>query len=318
MGIVKGDHPDVKQAKPEPDIFCVAADKLSKEFKGEDCLVVEDSPLGVQAGIKGGMQVLMVPHPELNLEETRHATLTIDSLNSFSPQDFGLPAYPYKPVTHVIFDMDGLLLNTQNMYSEASAKILQKHGKESDWNFKMKVIGRGADEVAELAVQHYGLPYTGAEYLRLHQEETHAMFPSCDLLPGVEKLLKHLHSRNIPMAVATSSNRDVMEIKTSAKHSKIFSLFHHIVTGCDPEVSKLKPDPQIYDVCRSRFKEGPEAGSCLVFEDAPNGVVAGVAAGMQVVMIPHHRVSKDFLLPATQLLPTMEDFQPQDFGLPPF
>ena len=40
----------------------------------------------IQAGIKGGMQVLMVPHPELNLEETRHATLTIDSLNSFSPQ----------------------------------------------------------------------------------------------------------------------------------------------------------------------------------------------------------------------------------------
>jgi len=316
--IVKGDHPEVRRAKPEPDIFFVAADKLSGALCAEDCLVVEDSPLGVQAGVSAGMQVLMVPHPELNPDRTNQATLKVQSLQHFNPQNFGLPAYPFKPVTHVIFDMDGLLLNTQNIYSAASAKILEKHGKQSDWNFKMKVIGRCAKEVAEMAVEHYDLPYTGEQYLRMHQEETHAVFPTCDLLPGVEDLLRHLKSRNIPIAVATSSRRDVMEIKTSAKHSEIFSLFNHIVTGCDPEVSKLKPNPEIYDVCRRRFKGCPEAGSCLVFEDAPNGVEAALAAGMQVVMIPHHKVSKDFLLPATQLLASMEDFVPQDFNLPPY
>ena len=53
--------------------------------------------------------------------------------------------------------------------------------------------------------------------------------------------------------------------------------------GCDAELVKSKPDPQIYDLARQRFEDGAEAGQCLVFEDAPNGVEAGLAAGMQVL-----------------------------------
>ena len=56
----------------------------------------------------------------------------------------------------------------------------------------------------------------------------------------------------------------------------------------------------------------------MVFEDAPNGVTAGLEAGMQVVMVPHHKVTRQFRLAATQVLATLEHFQPQDFGLPPF
>ena len=67
-----------------------------------------------------------------------------------------------------------------------------------------------------------------------------------------------------------------------------------------------------------RFPTVPEARQCLVFEDAPNGVTAGLEAGMQVVMVPHHKVTKEFRLAATQVLATLEHFQPQDFGLPPF
>ncbi|XP_023342158.1 uncharacterized protein LOC111711905 [Eurytemora carolleeae] len=314
--IIKGDNPEVRRAKPSPDIFLLAASKLN--IAPEDCLVVEDAPLGVQAGLDGGMQVLMVPDYKLDPEHAKLASHSVQHLHQFDPKDFGLPSFGYKPVTHIIFDMDGLLLNTMNMYSEASARILGKHGKQSDWNFKMKVIGRKYLEVATMAVEHYELPYTPEEYLRLHQEETFSMFPTCELLPGAEKLIRHLHARNIPIAVATSSTRDVMEMKTKSKHSEIFSLFSHIVTGCDPEVIRGKPSPDIFEVCRTRFKDAPYASQCLVFEDAPNGVEAGIAAGMQVVMIPHHKVTKEHLLPATQLLPSLLDFQPQDFNLPSF
>jgi len=317
--IVTGDHDAVKNAKPAPDIFLYAADKLG--FKGEltqDCLVVEDAPLGVDAGCNAGMQVVMVPDKRLNPSFTSKATISLSNLHQLNLEQFGLPAYPYKPVTHVIFDMDGLLLNTQIMYSSVSARILAQHGKEPDYNFKMKVIGRRSQEVASMAVEHYQLPYTGEEYLQIHESELHALFPTCDLLPGVERLLNHLHQNKIKIAVATSSARNIMEMKTKLKHTEIFSLFDHIVTGCDPELEKSKPDPQIYDLARKRFADCPDAGSCLVFEDAPNGVEAGIAAGMQVVMIPHHKADKKYLMPATQLLSTMADFQPQDFGLPPF
>eukprot|EP00092_Neocalanus_flemingeri_P023699 GFUD01025703.1.p1 GENE.GFUD01025703.1~~GFUD01025703.1.p1 ORF type:complete len:456 (-),score=168.62 GFUD01025703.1:229-1596(-) len=318
--IVLGDNQMVKNAKPAPDIFIVAAEHFKNDgVNQEDCLVVEDAPLGVAAGKAAGMQVLMVPDERMGEAERKEATLAFNSLQDFDPRDFGLPGYGYTPVTHVIFDMDGLLLNTQTMYSQVSSRILAQHGKTPDWDFKMTVIGRQASEVADMAVAHYSLPYTGQEYLKMHEAELYSLFPTCSLLPGVEKLVRHLHAHNIPIGVATSSARKVMDIKTSTKHSEFFSLFSPIVTGCDPNIKQAKPSPEIYQLCASRFSAPPSSGaSCLVFEDAPNGVQAGLAAGMQVAMIPHHKVKKEYLMPATQVLATMEDFRPEDFGLPPF
>eukprot|EP00090_Calanus_glacialis_P003431 TRINITY_DN12544_c0_g1_i1.p1 TRINITY_DN12544_c0_g1~~TRINITY_DN12544_c0_g1_i1.p1 ORF type:complete len:468 (-),score=148.35 TRINITY_DN12544_c0_g1_i1:66-1388(-) len=318
--LVLGDNELVKNAKPAPDIFIVAAENFKKDgIDAEDCLVVEDAPLGVAAGKAAGMQVLMVPDLRMDEANRKEATLALNSLDEFDPRDFGLPGFGYTPVTHVIFDMDGLLLNTQTMYSQVSAKILAQLGKTPDWDFKMKVIGRQASEVADMAVAHYSLPYTGQEYLEMHQAELYSMFPSCSLLPGVEKLVRHLHAHNISMGVATSSTKKVMDIKISSKHSDFFSLFNPIVTGCNPTIKQAKPSPEIYQLCASMFSSPPSSpSSCLVLEDAPNGVQAGLAAGMQVVMIPHNKVKKEYLMPATQVLATMEHFRPQDFGLPAY
>lgn len=320
--IVLGDDDRVLKAKPAPDIFLVAASQFSdKGVEPRDCLVVEDAPLGVEAGKAAGMQVLMIPDDRMAQIHKENATQSLSSLHDFDPSVFGLPSYPYTPVTHVIFDMDGLLLNTQEMYSKVGGALLASHGKTSDWEFKMKVIGRKAEEAAAMIVEHYGLPYTGPEYLTLHESKLHSLFPTCDLLPGVEKLVKHLKDNNIPMCVATSSSRRVLDIKISMKHKQFFSQFSHIVTGCDSRLKTAKPSPEIYQLAASSFPvdKGPVSpASCLVFEDAPNGVTASLAAGMQVVMIPDCRVKKEYLLPATQVLSSMEDFLPQDFGLPPF
>ena len=304
--IVLGDDPRVKNAKPAPDIFLTAAEQLRQLDssgncdKVEDSLVVEDAPLGVEAGRAAGMPVLMVPHPKLAEDETKAASKVVKTLTSFDPRDFGLPGYRYTRVDHIIFDMDGLLLNTQDMYSQVGQAMLAKHGKEPDYEFKMKVVGRAAPEAAKMIVEHYGLPYTPEDYLAAFEAQTAELFPTCDLLPGVERLLRHFHCHNIPMAVATSSSRKNFELKTSTKHSEIFSLFSHIVTGDHPEVrGEAKPSPRIYEIARSQFSASNP--TCLVFEDAPNGVSAGLAAGMQVVMVPHHKVPKHFLLSATQV-----------------
>lgn len=319
--IVLGDDPRVKNAKPAPDIFLTAAEQLRQlDSSGncdevEDSLVVEDAPLGVEAGRAAGMPVLMVPHPKLAEDETKAASKVVKTLTSFDPRDFGLPGYRYTRVDHIIFDMDGLLLNTQDMYSQVGQAMLAKHGKEPDYEFKMKVVGRAAPEAAKMIVEHYGLPYTPEDYLAAFEAQTAELFPTCDLLPGVERLLRHFHCHNIPMAVATSSSRKNFELKTSTKHSEIFSLFSHIVTGDHPEVrGEAKPSPRIYEIARSQFSASNP--TCLVFEDAPNGVSAGLAAGMQVVMVPHHKVPKQFLLSATQVVTSMEHFSPEDFGLP--
>ncbi|XP_063836681.1 probable pseudouridine-5'-phosphatase [Ostrinia nubilalis] len=89
--------PDVDRGKPHPDIYLVAANRFPEKPKPIQCLVFEDSACGVEAATAAGMQVVMIPDPRLDREQTRHATLVIRSLMDFQPELFGLPPFDEKP-----------------------------------------------------------------------------------------------------------------------------------------------------------------------------------------------------------------------------
>lgn len=120
---------------------------------------------------------------------------------------------------------------------------------------------------------------------------------------------------------------------------EIFNLFNHRVYGStDPDVKIGKPAPDIFLVACKRFGDKPKPadvsiigqtrecliykihffGQCLVFEDAPNGVRAACLAGMQSVMVPDKNVSQELRKEATIVIDSLEQFQPEIFGLPPF
>ncbi|KAK9294900.1 hypothetical protein QLX08_010645 [Tetragonisca angustula] len=209
-------------------------------------------------------------------------------------------------------------MHTELIYTKAINHITNRYGREFTWDHKAKTMGFKTKDVAQAAVEMLSLPITADEFenevVKLYQE----LFPSADLMPGVEQLLRHLKQNNIPIALATSSNKENFELKTQ-KWKHIFDLFNHkVLGGSDPEVTNGKPAPDIFLIAAKRFTDNPDPSKCLVFEDAPNGVKAAITAGMQVVMVPDPMLPKNYIKNPTLIVNSLEEFQPELFGLPPY
>ncbi len=182
-------------------------------------------------------------------------------------------------VRAVIFDLDGVLLDTEPLYTEAAQAVLTPLGKTYDFELKRRIMGGSAMAGAAVVVQALGLAMSPAEYLEQRKATLERLLPTARAVPGAPQLVETLAQRRIPMAVATSSERRLFLRKT--ERHPFFSLFDRIICGDDPRVKRAKPAPDIFLLAASELGYLPE--DCLVFEDAPNGVQAARAAGMRVI-----------------------------------
>ncbi len=220
---------------------------------------------------------------------------------------------PPQPVSHVLFDMDGLLLDTEIIYTEVTQTIVSRYDKVFDWSIKSNMIGLRAIDSAVYLVSALDLPLSPEDYLHQRDQLLRIAFATARALPGAENLIRHLHHHRIPIGLATSSDFELYQIKAH-RHADWFRLFDTVVAGDDPEVKWGKPAPDIFLVAASRLSAPPD--STLVFEDAPSGLQAGLAANMRVVAIPDPHMDTGRYKGADLILNSLEDFNPSYYGLP--
>lgn len=181
----------------------------------------------------------------------------------------------------MVFDMDGLLLDTEPISMKTFVAACREYDFEPDLEIYYQCIGTNSERTREILIKGYGPDFPFTEVLKLwrmsYDEATRQSIP---VKSGVISLLEYLGKRPLKKAVATSSRRDNAVKKLT--RAQILHFFDFILGG--DQITRGKPDPEMYlAACR---KLGAEPERCLALEDSENGVRSALSAGLLVIQVP--------------------------------
>lgn len=192
-----------------------------------------------------------------------------------------------RPVAAVVFDMDGVLFDTETQYEKAVLAAAREFGVDITSEFFRSTVGSPWPVVRQQMLDHYGADMAVDQLAEVSRRIFRELTETQDILkPGVLELLDRLDELGLPRAVATSSARPTVE-RHLLRH-KLAGRFHGIAAHGDYERHKPHPDPFL----KAAALLGVEPQACLALEDSHHGVRSASSAGMMTVMVPD-------LLPAT-------------------
>ncbi len=189
-----------------------------------------------------------------------------------------------QPISAVIFDLDGVLADSEPWWNQIDTKLLAEHGVTYRGQYHENVLGVSYRLAVEFYKNAFPISASDEELMWRRGEIATEFFANrIDLFPSAETTLKELRQLKLRLAVATSS------VSASARpfldRTGIRSLFEVIVTG--DEVQRGKPHPDIYLFTAEKLDV--PAAACLVIEDSLSGVAAAKAANMRVAAVPDTR-----------------------------
>lgn len=181
----------------------------------------------------------------------------------------------------VIFDMDGLLVDSEPLWVVVERSLIEERGREYNPAITAKYVGMRLLEFWHGMRSDYGFSEQARELMEIAIGRMVAQIPSrLKEKTGASELLAHFHAEGIPCAIATGSFAPVLNAVLDS-----LNWSHHFVTHVTgDEVERGKPDPQTYLLAAERLGVPPER--CLALEDSPTGAKAAVAAGMVCYAIP--------------------------------
>ena len=195
-----------------------------------------------------------------------------------------------RPPSAVVFDMDGLLFDTERLYEQAAIAAAAELGYELDSAFHRTTVGSPWPVIRGLLLDRYGATFA-AEDLRNAARRIFGELVEMQRLlkPGALELLDLLDKLGLPRAIATTSSRATVQRHLEAHD--LVGRFHQIVAHGDYARHKPAPDPFL----KAAEQLGVAPELCLALEDSHNGVRAASAAGMMTIMVP------DLLLPTEEI-----------------
>jgi HAD superfamily hydrolase (TIGR01509 family) len=184
----------------------------------------------------------------------------------------------------VIFDLDGVLADSEPSWDEIDAQLLREYGADYHGEYHREVLGVSYRGSVQFFKKKFKISAPTEEMMKRREKIAIEFFAErIDLFPNAKRVLEELREMKMPLAVATSS------VGASARpfldRHRITEFFEVIITG--DEIERGKPEPDIY--LRAAEKLGVSTEACLVIEDSLSGIAAAKAAKMRVAAIPDRR-----------------------------
>lgn len=183
----------------------------------------------------------------------------------------------------IIFDFDGLIVDTEGPIFEVWQRIYRERGQELPREQWLSIIGTASgpfDPLIDLG-QRTGIPLDADELNRLERAYYREATVAQALLPGVGRYLDDARALGLKTAIASSSSREWVR-----EHLERFGIANRFDTVvCKDDVTRTKPDPELYELAIERLKVGPE--EAIAVEDSSNGIQAAKDAGLFCVAVPN-------------------------------
>ena len=187
-----------------------------------------------------------------------------------------------KQVQAVIFDMDGVIFDSERLVIECWEEVAAKHNIPDIVEICMRVQGNNREETGKRFREKYGKDFPYETY----KKEVTALFLDrygegrLPMKPGVVEILKELRRNNIPLALASSTRSDIVKLEMA--EANLLPYFDAVLGG--DMVPHSKPEPDIFLKAAELIESDPS--ECLVIEDSHNGVRAAYRAGLRSIMVP--------------------------------
>ncbi len=186
-----------------------------------------------------------------------------------------------REVRAVVFDMDGLLVDSERVFRDSMMAVSRQFGRELPLDVFLSMVGAPREQNRRVALEHFGATFDHDAWIEAVSDHAHAAIAvDLALKAGVVELLDHLDDIGMPRAIATSSSHGSVTLQLTPHD--LLRRFGAIVAAGDYARGKPFPDPFL--AAASRL--GVEPAYCLALEDSHNGVRAAHAAGMMTIMVP--------------------------------